>query len=460
MNPPRPRLILSALKGGAGKTSLSLGLAATWRSKDLRVVPFKKGPDYIDANWLTQAAGTPCSNLDPFLVGWPILTRLFWEATGGDTVALIEGNRGLFDGLDISGSTSTAELAKRLDSPVILVLDCTKATRTVAALALGCLNFDPEVNLAGVVLNQIAGARHERVIRQTLEQSVGVRVFGSLPRFARPLPERHLGLIPPQEHPAVKESIDWLADLVRKHLDTDSLLELARSAPEMDEPARVDAPAPKTGLAVRLGVVSDAAFQFYYPENIEALKAVGAEVVLVSALTAPALPALDGLYIGGGFPETQAEPLAANESFRRSVREAVEAGLPVYAECGGLMYLGRSIEMGGVSFEMAGALPFDIEVHKKPQGHGYTRLLVDRPNPFYPVGSELKGHEFHYSRVINLSGEQTALAFKMKRGEGIEGGRDGIVYKNTLATYSHVHALGTPLWAEGIVRAARRFRGK
>ena len=458
MNLPRPRLILSALKGGAGKTTVSIALLAAWRSQGLRAVPFKKGPDYIDTAWLARAAGATCRNLDPYLMGWEPAVRLFAEHTSADEIAVIEGNRGLFDGLDAAGSISTAELAKRIKAPVVLILDCTKATRTVAALVHGCKGFDPGVNLGGVILNHIGGPRHERVIRESIQESVGVPVLGAIPRQRRDMPERHMGLVPTFEHPEADSSIAWLADLARKYLDLEALAALARSAPEL-EPGPAEAPkAPLDAPRVRIGVIQDSAFQFYYPENLQALEDQGAELVVISALEDKSLPPLDGLYIGGGFPETQAQALAANVSFRRDLKEQADQGLPIYAECGGLMFLGRTLVMEGKEYPMSGVLDLAVEVHQRPQGHGYTRVKVDRENPFYPLGTELKGHEFHYSRVANLSGEEGGLAFESLRGKGIAGKRDGLTRKNVLATYTHIHALGTPLWAEGMVGAARAHR--
>lgn len=454
MNPLRPRIIISALKGGAGKTTVSLSLASALGRKGLSVVPFKKGPDYIDAGWLCRAVGVPCRNLDPYLMDWPGVRRLFLEGTTSKTIALIEGNRGLYDGLDVEGSTSTAELAIRLTAPVVLVLDCTKATRTVAAQVLGCLHFDPRVNIAGVILNQTAGPRHRRIITDCLT-GIGVPVLGVLPRFKRDLPERHMGLVPHQEHPEVSGAVDWLADLAEEHLDLDALIDLARSAPKIDiEPEVCSLPVPVPAF-LRIGVIEDSAFQFYYPENLEALRLAGAEPVVISALSDAELPPLDGLYIGGGFPETQARALADNESFRNSVRRASEAGLPIYAECGGLMYLSRSLTMDGRTYPMTGALPLAVDVQRRPQGHGYTEVLVEGRNPFYPPGAVLKGHEFHYSRVTDLGGLEDNLVFRMTRGHGIVNGRDGVCVRNTLATYTHIHALGTPQWAAGFIASIK-----
>ncbi len=455
MNQPRPRLVLSALKGGAGKTTVSLALLAAWRSMGLQAVPFKKGPDYIDTAWLARAAGATCRNLDPYLIGWDQALEVFVDHTGPDNFAVIEGNRGLYDGLDAAGSISTAELAKKLKAPVILIVDCTKSTRTIAALVYGCLKFDPRVSLGGVVLNYIGGDRHERVIRECIGESVGVPVLGAIPRQRQEMPERHMGLVPTFEHPEADRTLDWLAQLARDHLDLEGLARVARSAPGLDGPLSQVQEARPGSPKVRIGVIRDSAFQFYYPENIEALEQEGAKVVFISALKDRALPELDGLYIGGGFPETQAQMLADNVSFRRSLKAEAEAGLPVYAECGGLMYLSRTLIMDGQEFPMSGVLDLVVDVQKKPQGHGYTRVRVDRENPFYPLGTELKGHEFHYSRVVNLTGREENLAFESLRGQGVAGKRDGVVKNNVLATYTHIHALGTPCWAQGVVKAAQ-----
>lgn len=457
MNLPRPRIIISALKGGAGKTTVSLSLAAAFLRRGSLTIPFKKGPDYIDAGWLCRAVGAPCRNLDPYLMDWPGVRRLFLENTTENTLALIEGNRGIYDGLDVAGSTSTAELAKRLDSPVILVLDCTKSTRTVAATVLGCLKFDEDVNIAGVILNQTAGPRHRKIISDCLAE-IDVPVLGILPRFKRDLPERHMGLVPHQEHPEVDAAVAWLADLAEEHIDLAAIMELARNAPALvrePEACLLNVP---VDTQVRIGVIEDAAFQFYYPENFEALRQAGAELVFLSALSDTRLPPLDGLYIGGGFPETQARGLADNQTFRDSIRRSAQAGLPIYAECGGLMYLSQTLTMAGQTFPMTGVLPLTIDVQARPQGHGYTEVVVDKPNPFYPPGTVLKGHEFHYSRVVDLGGMDQNLAFAMRRGQGIVNNRDGVVKGNTLATYTHIHALGTPAWAAGLVAGARAFK--
>jgi cobyrinic acid a,c-diamide synthase len=456
-----PRLLLTALRGGAGKTTLTLGLLAAWQAQGRTVVPFKKGPDYIDPAWHSLAAGSPSHNLDPFLMeGDQIVALVSRHAQAADAL-LIEGNRGLFDGLDAQGTYSTAELAKLLRVPVVLVLDCTMTTRTAAALVLGCQHFDPQVNLAGVILNQVARPRHEAILRNSIEHYCNVPVLGAVPRLkCAVFPERHMGLVPPPEHRAAVRAVQAAQELAERYLDLPGLWQAASQAPPLPGATRALYPDTETHPQVRIGVLRDPAFQFYYPENLEALEQAGARLIFLNALADPELPPdVDALYLGGGFPETSAAGLSQNETFRASVRRSADHGLPMYAECGGLMYLGRSIQtLQGESHPMVGVLPYDFLMGKSPQGHGYTVLEVDGENPYFPRGTLLKGHEFHYSRLQPEPGPEANLVFHMTRGAGICGHRDGFVYKNVLATYTHLHALGAPDWAPALVRQAREHQ--
>jgi cobyrinic acid a,c-diamide synthase len=463
-----PRVVIAGVKGGSGKTTVTLALVRALRTlKGLRVVPFKKGPDYIDAGWLAAAAEQPCYNLDPFLIGRERVLESFSAHFSGD-VAVIEGNRGLYDGLDSDGSYSTAALAVLLDSPVVLVVDCTKMTRTSAAVVMGCMALDRNVMVRGVVLNQVAGSRHEAVVRESVEKYCRVPVVGAIPRFGDGrFPERHMGLTPHQEHPDTSSALAFAEELGGKYLDVDAILRIARGARPIGEGA-LNRPCgalrgARTGRTTRIGIIRDAAFQFYYPENVEELRRFGAETVEVSALDGRGLPSIDGLYIGGGFPETNALSLARNKGFRNQVRSAAEAGMPIYAECGGLMFLGRFIQVGTKRFPMAGVLPLGFQMKARPQAHGYTTVEVDRPNPFYPVGTVLNGHEFHYSAVVEgagRDGQSSDTVFAMVRGKGLAAGRDGLVHGNVLATYTHVHALGVPEWARGIIGRAVEYSEK
>ncbi len=449
-----PRIIISGVRGGSGKTTVSLATISNLIRKGLRVIPFKKGPDYIDTAWLSFFAKNPCYNLDPFMIPEDKIIYSFIRHFAGD-IAVIEGNRGIHDGMDATGSMSTARLAKLLDAPVILVVDCTKITRTAAALVLGCMHLDRDVMIKGVILNQVSSKRHESVIKESIERYCTIPVLGSIPRLSHnEIPERHMGLTPFYEFQDV-ERIKVLMERLGEYIDIDGILRIAMDV----KPIRlVDIKVTRDmdTLDVAIGIVRDSAFQFYYEENIESLKDMGARIVEINALENKSLPDIDCLYIGGGFPETNALRLAENREFINSLRKSIESGLPVYAECGGMMYLGRSIVIKDKRYPMAGILPVDFKINSYPVAHGYTILEVSDENPFYPSGTIIRGHEFHYSGEIGF--DNLRMCFTMKRGKGIRDSMDGIVYKNILATYTHVHAYGTPEWTEGMLRVAGRYR--
>ena len=500
-----PRIIIAALRGGSGKTLLSIGITAALRESGKSIAPFKKGPDYIDAGWLALAAGRPCYNLDSFLLDEDQNLQSFLSHSINCDISVIEGNRGLYDGIDLEGSTSTAELAKLLKCPVVLCVDCTKITRTMAAVVAGCIQFDLQVSIKGVILNRVANARHEKKLCDTIEHYCKIPVLGAIPKLSQQhFPERHLGLVPTPEHDWAKDSIEAVIRIAQEHLDLDAIVAIARQAPVIrgqktedrgqrtegrgqrtevgrqriddrglttegrdqepetrnQKPAASDQRPLTSSQKPRIGILKDSAFQFYYPENIDALVAGGAEVIFISPLRDTELPELDGLYIGGGFPETHAQQLADNKGFSARLKALVEDGFPIYAECGGLMYLGENLVLEGKSYPMAGVLPLTFDFYQRPQGHGYTIFKVERENPYFAVGSEIRGHEFHYSRVSNWTGDKSDLVFHMQRGVGIAKDRDGIIYKNVLATYTHVHAVGTPEWAKALVQQATSFKAQ
>ena len=467
-----PRLLVAGLRGGSGKTLLSVGLAASFRRWGRVVAPFKKGPDYIDAAWLSRAAGWPCRNLDLFLFSPPVALNSFASGSEGADLAIIEGNRGLFDGMDAEGTFSSAELAKLLKTPILLSVDVTKTTRTAAALVLGCQTMDPEVPLAGVVLNRVAGTRHETVLRQAIEGISGIPVVGAIPKLPEEIfPERHLGLVPPQEVEIPQDPLSRVADVAERYLSLPEILKVAENAGALDVPEpppttrievrpRRDAEVPGEEHHPRIGVFVDEAFQFYYPENLEALSRGGGQIVEISPLTDSGLPEVDALYLGGGFPETLATGLSGNVSFLQSVRGAAQDGLPIYAECGGAVYLGHTLDYDGRAFGMADVLPVSYGFQQRPRGHGYTVLEAVKENPFFEVGETFRGHEFHYTYLSSRptdGGESLTFAFKVHRGYGFDGERDGLVWKNVLASYTHIHALGLESWAPGLLDAAIRF---
>jgi len=449
--------MVAGLSGDSGKTVTGLSLVAGLRRRGSSVAVFKKGPDYIDAAWLSDVAGLPCRNLDTYIVPEDGVRRRFAAHARAD-VTVVEGNRGLFDGLDAAGTHSSAALAKLLDLPVVLVVNATKSTRTLAALVKGCQTFDPSVNIAGVVLNRVAGPRHEAVIREAIEQYCDLPVVGVIPKLgddATVIPGRHLGLVTPAEFGAHEALMSRLEEIASRYLDIDRLIEIAERAQPLD--AQLEQAASPRRRRARIAYFSDKVFTFYYPENLEALEANGAELLPLSALDDAALPDdVAGLYIGGGFPETQAARLVANRTMMTSVKRAAENGLPIYAECGGLIYLCRSLTLDTTACPMAGLFPLDLEMYDRPVGHGYVEAEVDADNPFFPRGTVIRGHEFHYTGPTADTG--TGGCMKLRRGVGVGGGRDGLVYKSVTACYMHIHVDGAPGWASAFVDVAAVYR--
>jgi cobyrinic acid a,c-diamide synthase len=397
------------------------------------------------------------------MTGDKAVTDCFRRRNAHADMALIEGNRGLFDGFDVEGTHSFSELVKLLGVPLLLVMECSKASRSIAALVHGCNTFDEKLRIGGVILNHIAGERHRSLVTAAIEKYCRVPVLGIMPRIhALPIRERHLGLVPVYEHGDPEKLIDLLGDLAAENIDLDAVTELAgRYVSDCAHYSSAGRPAPRGipahAAAPRVGVVRDSAFNFYYPENLEKLEQCGAVITGFNSLEDASIGEIDALYIGGGFPETHAERLSNNTGFRSRIRDLVEEGLPVYAECGGLVYLSRSIRVGDNTYPMAGVLPMDFEISSRPEGHGYTILEADRQNPFYASGTTVRGHEFRYSRIVNGdAAESLSTIFKVRRGRGIAAKRDGILYKNTLAIFSHTHACAPGVtWIPSLVEMAR-----
>ncbi len=459
---PRPRLLISATHKSSGKTTVSTGLAAAFAFRGLKVQAFKKGPDYIDPMWLSAASGRACRNLDPYLQSSGEMCDLFARASAGSDLAIIEGNKGLHDGMALDGSNSTAALAKTLASPVVLVLDARGMTRGIAPLLLGQQAFDREVKLAGAILNRVSGSRHEAKLRAVLEHYTDIPVLGAIANDPRlEITERHLGLVPSNECAEAQARIAAMAQSLKEQVDLDALLYIAQQAAPMAG-AKSECSVlrlPPRG-EIRLGIARDAAFGFYYADDLEALTAAGATLVPFDTLRDARLPPVDGLFLGGGFPESFLIELEANASLRADIRAAVEQGLPVYAECGGLMYLARSLSWRGATARMAGALPADAVMQEKPAGRGYVHL-VETPHHPWPLGEGkgqmLRAHEFHYSQLVNLP-EDAVFAYEVKRGQGITGQRDGLVYRNVLASYAHRRNTGADFWAERFVAFVRKVK--
>ena len=462
------RLYLSGLHKSSGKTAAAIGVAAALAEAGTPVQPFKKGPDYIDPGWLSAAAGRPCRNLDFHTMGGEEIRAAV--APQGRELALIEGTKGLHDGVDPEGADSNAALAALLEAPVVLVVDARGMTRGIAPTVLGHARFDPQIRVAGVLLNRVGGRRHEAKLRAALARYTDLPVLGALPDTpALGIEMPYLGLIPAAEQPEAEAAIGALRRAVREHVDLEALRRLAEAPatsatppPAEDQPA---APATTGGAGrgaerVRIGVAYDPAFNFYYPGDLEALEAAGAQLCWIDTLRDAQLPPLDGLFIGGGFPERHAGALAANRPLRAAVQEAAAGGLPVYAECGGLLYLARRLHVGGEAYPMAGVFPVDAEMGGRPQGHGYVRLQPTGSAPWSPAAEgtgPIPAHEFHYSRLRGRPAE-LPCAYRIDGGAGVGDGRDGLLTANTLASYAHLrHTAATP-WAARFVEFVRRRR--
>jgi cobyrinic acid a,c-diamide synthase len=453
------RLLISAAHKSSGKTTVALGLCAALAARGHRIQPFKKGPDYIDPMWLAQAAGRSCRNLDFHCMSpQEILSTLGHYSRDAD-IALIEGNKGLYDGLDLHGSNSNAALAKLTATPVILVLDARGMTRGIAPLILGYQAFDPDIRIAGVILNQLGGSRHEAKLRAVIEHYTDVPVLGGIHRsHGLEIVERHLGLIPSNEEPAAGARIGYISEAISEQVDLQGVLAAAQSPPLEFE--SLEFAPPVAGDRVRIGIMRDAAFGFYYPDDLEALERAGAELTMINSLHDQALPDIDGLFIGGGFPENHMAELESNRALRREIREAVSEGLPVYAECGGLMYLSRRLYWRERSSEMLGVIPGDCIMHERPQGRGYVHLreTAALPWPDSRPGTEFAAHEFHYSSLENIT-EPLRFAYEVTRGTGIDGRHDGIVIGNLLACYSHMRDTQQHHWAARFTGHVRRCAG-
>ncbi len=453
------RIYISAAHKSSGKTTLSLGLCAALHNKGLKVQSFKKGPDYIDPLWLAQASYGSCYNLDfNTMTDEEILTKVSHHAEGVD-ISIIEGNKGLYDGVKVDGSDSNAAVAKLLESPVVLVIDTRGVTRGVAPLLLGYQQFDPDINIAGVIFNMVGGARHERKLRGVVEAYTDVPVLGAVHKHNDlELVERHLGLMPINESELAIEKITNIASLVAQQVDLDSVLSIAETAPDVIVQADKAIIAKDTVELIqsdklRIGICKDSAFGFYYQDDLEALEGQGAKLIIINTLNDAHLPKdLDGLFIGGGFPETHMEKLSANISLRQEIQDAIEAGLPTYAECGGLMYLSESLSWKGKTRDMVGIIPADTIMHEKPQGRGYVKLEATEHMLWgnHSQGELIAAHEFHYSKLDNLK-KKGKFAFRVLRGTGITGSDDGWVYKNLLASYAHMRDTKRYHWAKRFV---------
>jgi cobyrinic acid a,c-diamide synthase len=453
-------MLISGTASGVGKTTVSLAIMAGLRRRGVAVQPFKCGPDFLDTSHHTRVCGRAARNLDTWMLSVEANRSVLRNGSRGADIAIAEGMMGLFDGKSGSAETgSSAEIAKLLRLPVVLVVDAAKSARSVAAVVLGFEKFDAELHLAGVILNRVAGERHYDLLREAIESSCATRIMGWLPTESGiAIPERHLGLHGAGEQAAenLEATIDALASLAEKHLDLDSLLALECGLEMAGDDSAPDARV-QNGDAVRIGVPSDTAFSFYYEDNLDLLRECGAEIVWFSPLKDSSLPAgLDGLYLGGGYPELHARELSGNRGMLEAVRVFATSGKPVYAECGGMLYLAESLCAGGEDYPMAGVLPLSMKMTEKLVQFGYATVELTEDCLIGRRGLVVRGHSFHYSQIASQGEMEKCyrVQYSLSGLEELEGFRKGSV----LASYIHLHFRTNPEMAESFVAATRQAR--
>lgn len=488
-------LFVSAAHKSSGKTVVTIGLAGAFKRRGHHVKPFKKGPDYIDANWLALASASACRNLDFNTMHHAEIEQTYRAHCATADVALIEGTMGLHDGVAANGEDSNAAMATLLKVPILLVLDARGLARGGAAVLKGLTDFQPGLRFDGVVLNRVSGERHAQKLRTAIENYTDLRVLGSLredPELT--IIERHIGLIPGSEDAEAAARIERLTTCVEAQIDVSSLCpspvpkhfpagvrfhvvsganflaggpsaasaadtivcaaQSADSSPGVNDGGRIA----KAAARIKIAIPYDRAFCFYYSDDLQQLREQGAEPIFFDALHDRRLPQADALFIGGGFPETAMHALSDNLSLRQDIATAAASGLPIYAECGGLMFLARSLRWNDSQVPMCGVLPFDVCMHARPRGRGYVRLRETGAAPWGRIagpGAVIPAHEFHYSSVENCD-TNLAFAYTVERGSGIDGTHDGVIVNNVLASYAHLrHSQASP-WVRAMVEWASR----
>jgi cobyrinic acid a,c-diamide synthase len=453
-----PALVIAGAASGVGKTTVTLGLLEAWRRRGLTVQAFKVGPDFIDPGLHEAVTGRPSYNLDGWMCSRERVVETVRRRAAGADLVVIEGMMGCFDGVDGSSERgSTAEIAKWLGAPVVLVVDASAQARSVAAVVLGFERFDPALRVVATIANRVGGAAHARWLQEAIAGACGAVPVGMLPQRADlERPERHLGLVTAADRPFAPDYLERLAAAIAGHVDVDSLVSLARALDLPPSGAGERCPAPGTGRRARIGVARDRAFHFYYAENLDALQAAGAELVFWSPLADAAVPDVGGLYIGGGYPELHAPALAGNERGRAAVRRFIGAGRPVYAECGGLMYLAESLEDpdGGVH-PMVGVLPARVRMRPRRLVLAYAEVELVADTPIGGAGARARGHLFHCSTLDPVAGS-VGRAYRVRLHPGSSAPAEGYLVERALMSYVHLHFASAPALAEAFVAACAR----
>ncbi|ASS77262.1 cobyrinic acid a,c-diamide synthase [Tumebacillus algifaecis] len=452
----RPRLVIGGTGSGVGKTTLTLGLMAAFKRRGLKVQGFKAGPDYIDPTYHTAVTGRPSRNLDTWMVEPDVMREVFWRGSAGADLSIIEGVMGFYDGKDPKTNRgSTAEISMLLEAPVLLLVNIASMARSAAAIVKGFATLTEEVQIAGVVANQAGSAGHISLAKTAIEQECDIPVIGGFVRQAGiEIPERHLGLVPAIERGELTPLFEKLADLVESALDLDAILQIANAAPDVEPASAVlfgQASAPVTNIAV----ARDAAFNFYYQENLELLEQNGAKLLFFSPLAGEKVPEqAEGLYIGGGFPEEFAAELSGHEAVRADLKQRIADGLPTLAECGGYMYLCDTItDRAGETYAMSGVVPGAVGMQKKLAALGYREVTALTDNFLFTKSDQARGHEFHYSTLVEAEPFPAAYHIKGLRGEKAE----GYASHNLVAGYTHLYFPSNPAIAKRFVEGAKRY---
>ena len=436
--------LITSTKKSSGKSIITIGLTAVLNSMMYKLSVFKKGPDYIDPLWISKSAKTNCYNLDFNTMSLQEIKSLYKQKTSISDINIVEGNKGLFDGVSLDGSDSNAALAKLLKLEIILVIDCAGITRGIAPLINGYQQFDSKLKYKGIILNNIASDRHEGKIINAIAEYSDFKVFGSIQKNNKiEILEQHLGLQPSFLTSSNNNIINNIASLVKSSVDIKHLVKGVSNKKKLS--TKTPNVITKKYAGISIGVARDNAFGFYYADDIEKFKSLGARIIYFNTLKDKSLPNVDALFIGGGFPELVAKELSSNKKMISSIKNFINANKPVYAECGGLMYLAKSIKINDKSFRMVGIINGRVVMHDKPVGRGHVELIKSSSHPWLLSNDSIKAHEFHYSR-LSLDAKLSNYSYKVKRGYGVNGKYDGIKYKNLLATYSHLRDTKKTTW--------------
>ena len=448
-------LLISSTKKSSGKTIVTIGLVGLATKLGYSVQTFKKGPDFIDPSWLSYVSKRPCFNLDFNTMSANEIKSTYQTRVNGSDMGIIEGTKGLYDGISTDGRDSNAELAKLLRSEVLLIIDCKGITRGIAPLLQGYKKFDNKLKLNQVLLNHVSTSRHEGKLLSAIKQYTDFKVLGAIPPINNLIDERHLGLIPSFQHNDKNSVTKSIISTLQDNVDYKKIFP-KKIQKQKQIKGHKNLIKGKQNLTI--GVAVDSAFGFYYPDDLEKIVRYGHKIKKVNLIKDKELPALDGLFIGGGFPETQAMELAKNTSMKKSVKSAIENHLPVYAECGGLMYLANNLKFNSKIKKMCNVFDVDIIMNTKPVGRGYT-ILDSLVHPWGIKKINIHAHEFHYSSVISRK-KRYKYAFNIKRGYGINGKKDGLIYKNTIASFSHLRSCNSFDWIKYFIKHIEEVNGK